>query len=281
MHSSSPPTVLITGGSSGIGLALSRLFARDGYRLLWVALDQAELDQAAGDLRGEFPELTLHTLAKDLAIETSAAAVYTWAKEKGTVDVLVNNAGFGTYGYLQEIDLATEQRMLQLNVLNLYQLTRLFLGDMMARDAGHIINISSNTSLQPVPRMATYAATKAFVKHFSLSLRDEMTEQGSAVRVMTVCPSATRHTAFQRTAKMQGVRTFSSLTTSTPAEVAQDSYRGFLAGKRIVYSGAGLRRILWLQRLMPARVVHWALRRELDRKKGVGRGEDQASETRP
>ncbi|MEO1449105.1 MAG: SDR family NAD(P)-dependent oxidoreductase [Bacteroidota bacterium] len=119
--------------------------------------------------------------------------------------------------------------------------------------------------MQPVPRMATYAATKAFVKHFSQSLQQEMEEQGKAVRFMTVCPSATKNTAFQQTAKMEGVRTFRSLTTTTPEEVARDAYQGFLRGKKTVYSGAGLRRALWLQRFMPAGIVHWALKRELDR----------------
>ena len=202
-------TVLITGGSSGIGFEVSRYFARDGYQLLWVSKLATELENARKLLLEEQPAAKIHTLAIDLSKTTAPQSVFDWVNQnQWSVDVLINNAGFGTYGYTAKQSIEKELAMIHLNVLCVYQLTRLFLKGMIEKDAGTIINISSNSSFQPVARMNTYASTKAFVSHFSRGLQEELELQQSRVRVMTVCPSAIQDTPFRITGQMEGVKTF-------------------------------------------------------------------------
>ncbi len=258
--------VLITGGSSGIGYELSKHFAQEGYHLLWVAKPEQELESAKHQFNQLFPETKIDTLALDLAVQDSPRKVLEWTKHnQWQIEVLVNNAGFGTYGFLTEIPLEKELAMIQLNVASVYALTHLFLKEMKARNQGHILNISSNTSLQPVPRMATYAATKAFVKHFTESVYEELKYQKSKVKITVVCPAAIKNTKFQQVANMQQIRTFDGLLTTTPEEVAKDAYKGFKKGKRLVLTGARLRYTQWLTALTPRFIVQYMLRRELDR----------------
>jgi hypothetical protein len=258
--------VLITGGSSGIGFELSKYFARDGYQLLWVSKPEEELQNAKTKLLAEYPNISIHTFALDLAQEGSAQKVYNWTLDnQWQVDVLVNNAGFGNYGFLTEVSIEKELAMIQLNVATVYALTHLFLKEMKARNAGKILNISSNTSLQPVPRMATYAATKAFVKHFSESVHEELKHQKSKVTLTVVCPSAIKNTQFQHEANMDKVRTFNSLLTTTPEEVARDAYKGLQKGKKRVLTGARLRNTHWLTQLLPPSLTRFVLHRELDK----------------
>ncbi len=260
-------SVLITGGSSGIGYELSKHFAQEGYHLLWVAKPIKELESAKHQLSQLFPEVKIDLLALDLALQDSPQKVLEWTKQhQWQVDVLVNNAGFGTYGFLTETSIEQELAMIQLNVATVYALTYLFLKEMKLRNQGHILNISSNTSLQPVPRMATYAATKAFVKHFTESVYEELNYQKSKVKITVVCPAAIKNTQFQQVAKMQQVRTFDGLLTTTPEEVAKDAFEGFKKGKRLVLTGARLRYTHWLTALVPRFLVQYMLRKELDKK---------------
>lgn len=258
-------TALITGGSSGIGLEMSKLFAKNGFQLLWASKWEQELEQAKAIVQGNLPNSVIHCLAIDLSKPGSAVQLYQWANDIAPLDVLINNAGYGTYGYVWDIDIKKELDMLQLNILTVYELTRLFLNDMIAKDEGCIINISSNTSLQPVPRMATYASTKAFVKHFSQSINDELSYIQSKVKVLTICPSAIKNTRFQETANMQGIRTFDSLTTTTPEEVAKDVYRAYERRKALTLTGRKLRWSNGLVKILPNAFVKWMLKRELER----------------
>ena len=258
-------TVLITGGSSGIGLEMSKLFAQDGFQLLWASKWEEELEQAKSLMQSSYPQVIIHSLVIDLSKPESAEQLYQWASGIAPINVLINNAGFGTYGYIWEIDMEKEMDMLHLNILTVYQLTRLFLNDMIERNQGCIINISSNSSLQPVPRMATYASTKAFVKHFSQSINDELAYIKSKVKVLTVCPSAIKNTKFQQAANMEGIRTFDSLTTTTSEEVAKDVYRAYKQRKALMLTGRKLRWSNRLVQVLPNRFVKWMLKRELDR----------------
>jgi short-subunit dehydrogenase len=257
-------TALVTGGSSGIGLELSVLLAQAGYQLLWVARTEAELKTGQDALLARVPGAQLKNLACDLSVAGAAKRVHDWASAEGeTPDILINNAGFGTYGWLQDIEAAREEAMIGCNVLALHGLTRAFLPDMLARNSGHIVHLSSNSALQPVPRLATYSATKAFVLQFSESLRQELAEQGSAVMVTSVCPAATRGTAFQNQAGMDGVRTFASIGTTTPQEVAADIWRGIQNGTGLVLTGARFRRLHALGKFLPAFIHRAVIRREL------------------
>lgn len=259
-------TALITGGSSGIGYAMSRRFARGGYKLLWVALDQNELIKSKAALQTEFNDVQVEILAIDLSKAESAQAVYDWITQNGwTVDTLVNNAGFGTYGFVSDIPVEREVAMIRTNVEATYRLTRLFLDDMLKCDAGTIIQIASNSAFQPVARMNTYAATKAFVYQFGRALQEELRLRKSKVRCLTVCPSAISDTAFQSANGLDGVRTFKGLATTTAEEVAGDVWNAYTSGRDFIITGARMRFLFGMRRLMPYGLQQWLVRRETAR----------------
>ncbi|MFM7053453.1 MAG: SDR family NAD(P)-dependent oxidoreductase [Bacteroidota bacterium] len=254
---------LITGGSSGIGFALSEHFAKAGYTLLWVSENESQLRDAAGLLSKKIPTVRIETLCADLTELESCDQVYSWALGLGGVDVLVNGAGIGTYGKLQETDLNAELRMIRLNVFATYKLTRLFADHMLQKGGGRIGNIASNAILQPVPYMATYAATKSFVSHFSRSLHEEF--KGTGVAVSTIIPPATPGTGFQQTAKMDGVRTFNGLLATSVDEVARLAYAAIMRGDRICYASSKLRWTRSLAALLPHALIQKLIRWELHR----------------
>jgi short-subunit dehydrogenase len=256
-------TVLITGGSSGIGYAMSRRFARAGYRLLLVALEERELIKAKAALQTEFNHVQVDFMAIDLSKPDSAQAVHNWAVLTGlTVDTLINNAGFGTYGYVSDIPVEREVAMIHTNVLATYRLTRLFLDDLLTRDAGTIIQIASNSAFQPVARMSTYAATKAFVYQFGRGLQEELQLRKSKVRCLTVCPSAISDTAFKSANGLDGVRTFKGLATTTAEEVAGDVWNAYTSGRDFIVTGARMRFLFGIRRLIPYGLQQWLVRRE-------------------
>jgi len=260
-------TVLITGGSSGIGFEITKHFAQDDYHILWVSHLEEELAAAKVVLKTEFPSTSIDMLTIDLSQSDSAQLTYDWVQSnQWKVNVLINNAGFGTYGFANDIAIEKEENMIRLNVLNVFMLTRLFLNEMLDDNDGTIINISSNTSFQPVPKMAAYSATKAFVKQYSESLSEELKSLKSKVKIMTVCPAAIKDTKFKDAAKMQKVKTFEGLAATTKEEVAQDVWTGFQKGKSFVASGAKLRRLMWLNGIMPHSIVQFLLRQELSEK---------------
>jgi short-subunit dehydrogenase len=255
--------VLITGGSSGIGYALSLKFAEKGYGLMWVSNDGQQLEEASLRIKSDFPMLSLHTLCADLTVPNQCDLVFEWAIKLGDVEVLVNCAGFGTFGHLHTINESVEMSMIHLNVLSMYRLTRLFSQVMLRKGHGRIANIASNTVLQPVPHMCTYAATKSFVNHFSLSLHEEL--RGTGITVTTIIPPATRDTQFQHKAGMDGVKTFRGLLTASADEVASRAYKGIMRGDRMVYGGWKLQFSRPLAAILPHRVIQWLIKKELDR----------------
>ena len=257
-------TVLITGGSSGIGFEISRHFAKAGYNILWVSKPEKELQEAKQKLEAEIAGVMIHTLAKDLSKSQAPKEVHRWASQIAPIDVLINNAGFGTYGYLQNITVEKEIDMISLNVLAVYKLTRLFLDDMLRQNAGTIINISSNSSFQPVPRMNTYASTKAFVRHFSRGLQEELKIQQSKVRVMTVCPAAINDTPFRKHGELDKVKTFSGLAYTTAKEVAVDVWKGFKNEKTFVVTGWKMRVLYSFIHLIPFQLQQFLVRKETE-----------------
>lgn len=256
--------ILITGGSSGIGLALTRRALERGWQVLWIGIDAEEITNARAALAGDFPELRLDALCADLTEADAMDRITSWIKKAGTPDILVNNAGIGVYGAVTDIAPEREAAMFALNISALHAMTRAFL-PLMAKAGGTIVNIASNSAFQPVPFMAGYAATKAFVRHYSLALDAELKEQRSKVRVMTVCPAAVKDTPFKGVAGMDGLRTFESFTATTADEVARDIMRGLDGKKRFVVSGAKMRAAYVLTKLAPAALVQAIVRREVTR----------------
>lgn len=231
----SASTALVTGASSGIGLELARLFARDHHGLILVARREAELARVAEELRS-LGSPAVWIVVQDLSRPSAAAEIHEAVVREGvSVDVLVNNAGFGAAGPFLATDLQSEMEMMQVNMVSLVHLTKLFLPEMVTRKRGRILNVASTASFQPGPLMAVYYATKAFVLSFSEALAEELRQTG--VTVTALCPGPTR-TEFQRRAGLEKSRLVSGfLAIQDAAAVASVGYRSMLRGRRIVVPG--------------------------------------------
>jgi hypothetical protein len=192
-------TALVTGASSGIGRAFASALAVRGDDLVVVARDGARLDELAADLKAAH-DVAVEVLAADLVADDGVATVAARLQAaEHPVDLLVNNAGLGTFGAFADLPLEGELREIHLNVLALVRLTHAALPGMIERRAGGIINVSSVGGYQPTPLNTTYGATKAFVNSFSHALHEEVRRAG--VNVMVLCPGYTR-TEFQERAGM-------------------------------------------------------------------------------
>ncbi len=229
------PLALITGASSGIGEQLARQLALRGHDLLLVARRQErlqalcrELAQAHGVEATAWPE----DLTDPAAPQRLEAKVL---RTERALAVLVNNAGTGVAGPFAASDGAEEARMVTLNVLALHQLTRRLLPFLLANGSAHILNVASTAGLQPVPMMATYAATKAFVLSFSQALDEELA--GSGVTVTALCPGPTQ-TEFIAAAKAEGTRLFHPSKLASAEAVAKAGLEGMDARRPVVIPGA-------------------------------------------
>lgn len=191
-------TALITGASSGIGAAFARELAARGMKLILVARDRLALEQLAQEvasLPGGRPVIIVADLSTPTAISEIADAVQS---QSLSVDLLINNAGIMTYGPFEESEPALNKAELMVNVAALVELTRQFLPAMLERQQGAIINVASVAAFQPIPLLAVYAATKAFVISFSTALWEEC--RGRNVNVLALCPGTTSTKLFDRAA---------------------------------------------------------------------------------
>jgi uncharacterized protein len=222
---------LITGGSSGIGLELARQAAADGRGLILVARNSSGLDAAASELKRN---VTVHTIAEDLSQPGAAERVWNQVQALGAeVDCLMNDAGFGDYGPFATSDLSKQEFMINVNIIALTALTRLFLPPMLKKGRGHILNLASVTGFLPGPLMSVYFATKHYVLAFSEALIEEL--RGSGVKVTALCPPPVS-TSFSGAAGTPHAG-FMAMTKTSPAEVASYGYRMMKRGKPIaVYS---------------------------------------------
>src|SRR5215470_4388431 len=244
-------TALITGPSSGIGLELARIFARENYNLVLVARSADKLRQLASELEKAHGTRSL-ILAADLSDPGAPAYVLDQTTRAAiTVDVLVNNAGFGQSGPFSENDLEECLRQIQLNVTSLTHLTRLYLPEMLARRDGSILNVASTAAFQPGPLMAVYYATKAYVLHFSEAIANELQDTG--VTVSCLCPGPTATEFHKRAAATDlNLLRYGVMDART---VAEDGYRGLMAGKPVVISGFKNWLVAQSVRFSPRRLV--------------------------
>ena len=226
--------VLITGASGGIGCELAKLFARGHHNLILVARSGDKLAQVATELRGL--GVTVKTVPLDLASPAAPKFLFDQLQsEKVTVDILVNNAGFGAFGAFAQMSKEEIFGQIQLNVIVLTELTRLFLPAMLARHSGRIMNVASTAGFQPGPLMAVYYATKAYVISFTEAIANEV--RHSDVTVTCFCPGAT-HTGFAERAGNDKSRLFKRLGAMRAEKVALDGYRAVMAGRGLAISGA-------------------------------------------
>jgi short-subunit dehydrogenase len=225
---------LITGATSGIGLELAKLFANDHYNLVIVARSQSELESASSQLQQAGIKVT--TIAKDLFVPGAAEQVYGEIKNQGIeIDVLVNNAGHGLYGKFIETDLKTEIDIIQLNIVSLVVLTKLFLKDMVSRGSGKILNTSSIASKAPGPWQSVYHGTKAFVQSFTEAVRYEVKDTG--VSITALLPGVTDTDFFNKADMLDSKIVQDKDAMADPADVAKDGYEALMAGKDMVVSG--------------------------------------------
>jgi short-subunit dehydrogenase len=220
-------TALVTGASSGIGLELARCFAANKSNLILVARSTEALEKLAAELREKFHVQVL-VLTTDLSKSEAPQQIFDELKGRGiTVDVLVNNAGFGLHGEFAQLPLCRQMDMVQVNVSALVGLTGLFLPEMLARKRGGILNVGSVAGYFPGPRMAVYFSTKAFVRSFSDALHEEL--RGTGVTLTNLAPGPTESN-FSAVARSHYKRKMQNPKMSA-ATVAQAGYQAFRQGK--------------------------------------------------
>lgn len=228
-------TALISGASSGFGKEFIKLFAKDGYNVILVARHEQDLNMIADALTKQYPGCKATAIAKDLSLPGSAQELYNEVKSKNiTVDVLVNDAGFGSHGAFVNTDLEKEQKMMHLNMISLVELTKLFLKEMVKRNDGKILQLASTVSFMPVPKMAVYAASKAFVLSFTEAVQHELKDTN--VTMTALCPGASDTDFFDK-ANAEDTRIVQDTSLSDPAKVARDGYEALMKGEGRVVSG--------------------------------------------
>lgn len=225
--------VLITGASGGIGYELAKLFARDRHNLLLVARSAEKLAQVAKEL--EAGGVQVKTVPLDLTDSPAPKFLFDQLQREGvTIDILINNAGFGAYGEFAQMPESEILGQIRLNITALTELTHLFLPGMIERRFGRIMNVASTAGFQPGPLMAVYYATKAYVISFSEAIANEVKSTG--VTVTCFCPGATR-TNFAKRAGNDKTRIFKRAGVMPADKVALDGYRAVMEGRTLAISG--------------------------------------------
>ena len=243
---------LITGASSGIGLELAKLFAKDKYNLVIVALDQDELSQTANELQQQYG-IQVVPIVKDLFEQNAPFEVYSEVKAQGIqIDVLVNDAGQGQYGAFTTTDIDRELDIIQLNIGAYVTFTKLYLQEMVARKEGKILQVSSLGAEIPGPLQAVYHGTKAFITSFTEAVREEVKDSGVTITILE--PGVT-DTDFFNKADMERAKIVAEGPKADPAKVAQDGYDALLAGKDKVVSGLMNKAQALMGNLLPDDVV--------------------------
>ncbi len=226
-------TALVTGASGGIGLEIARVHASMGDDLVLVARSRDALERIRTEFEPEY-NIKVWLIVKDLSVPGSAKEVYDEViQQKIRVDFLINNAGFGDYKHFAESDWGKQERMINLNILALTHLTRLFLPDMISAGSGKIMNVASTAAFQPGPNMSVYFASKAFVLYFSEALSEELRDSG--ITVTALCPGPTE-SRFQAVVldKPDLVETRKK---ASAKFVAEYGYRAMMKGKAVAIPG--------------------------------------------
>lgn len=242
---------LITGVSGGIGYELAKIFASHKNNLILVARNKEKLEVLATELKTGYGTDVI-VFPADLSDRDMVTQLVEFINKKGIqVDKLVNNAGFGDSDPFLNTKWEKELPMINLNIIALTYLTKIFAKEMAARKSGKIMNVASLAAFQPGPTMAVYCATKAYVLSLSESVAYEL--RGSGVTVTTLCPGPT-HTGFQDGARLHGSRIFSRKNPGGK-EVAIYAYNAMMKGKRLAIHGALNRLMVFSTRLTPRKWV--------------------------
>jgi uncharacterized protein len=245
-------TALVTGASGGIGVDLAQCFAQDGYDLILAARSEAALKDVADTLARTY-QIAATPIAADLAQHGAGRKLADEIRAKNlSVDVLVNNAGYGIAGAFAFSEEAAQLGMIDLNVRALAELTHIYWPAMIASKRGGVLNVASTAAFQPGPLMAIYYATKAFVLSFSEALWKEA--EGTGVHVSCLCPGPTV-SKFRERAGTGATKLSRVGTPMSSAAVAEEGYEGFQKNQRVVVTGGRNKMLANLAPLLPRRTV--------------------------
>src|SRR6202140_1266082 len=244
---------LITGASAGIGVALARELAAGGANLVLTARRQERLEELARELTAKH-KIKTSVFAADLAEVTAPEKIFAFTRAQGiSIELLINNAGFGAYGEFPSIEVSRLLDMVQVNCAAVVHLTRLYLPEMVERRSGDILILASTAAFQAVPYISTYAATKTFDLHFAEGLAEEVRQYG--VRVCALCPGSTETEFFQ----VAGQRNHTHRAPETAEKVAHVGLAALALGKSSVISGfknwLGAETVRLVPRRMVARIA--------------------------
>lgn len=242
-------TVLITGASSGIGKELAYVYAENNYDLVLVARRKENLEKIKKEII-EQAKVNVEIVSMDLAELKSAEQLHKMIREKNIrPDVIINNAGFGIYGDFIDAELSQDEGMVLLNMMALTKLTKLFALDMKKRGGGHIVNIASTGAFQPVPGIAIYAATKAYVLSFSEAIAYELKKHN--IFVTAICPGPTK-TEFAKVAKMSN-NPFEKAPTAR--ELAEFTYKSMIQRKTCAIQGLKNKTLTLFAKILPKKLI--------------------------
>jgi len=242
-------TVLITGASSGIGKETAYVYAKNNYNLILSARRKEKLEEIKKEIEEKY-KVNVAVFALDLSKLESVEQLYGKIKEANlTVDILINNAGFGINGFFKDIDMKQEESMLILNIISLTKLTKLFVKDMLETQSGHIINIASTAAFQGIPKFASYAASKSYVLNFSEAIAQELKTDN--IKVSVINPGATK-SEFAESAGFKG-NTFNKAPSSK--ELAEFIYNSMKKGKLSAIHGFKNKIMAFSTRLTPRNLL--------------------------
>jgi len=245
-------TVLITGASSGIGLELSKIFARNNYNLVLVSQNEENLEKAKSIIHEENTKIEIYSIAKDLSKTSAPQEIFEYTlKNSIQVDILVNNAGIQVYGNFHDANIDDILNLMNVNMFAMTKLTRLFVDGMIKRGDGKILNLASTGAFQPCPLNSAYCASKAFVLYLSEAMGEEL--KGTGVTITTLCPGATR-TNFAKRAKIENIKLFRGKLLE-PSKVAEIGYKALMKGKSVVITGLPNKLLAQSVRFIPRSMV--------------------------
>ncbi len=255
---------LITGASGGIGFELAKILAKDKHNVVLIARSEDKLKEIKISFEKDFG-INVSIIAIDLSIPKAPTKVFEQLKKEDiAIDILINNAGFGDYGAFAECDWQKQEQMINLNILALSKLTRLFLPAMINSGNGRIMNVASTAAFQPGPLMSIYYATKAFVLSFTYAIANEI--KGTGVTISALCPGPT-DTGFVSAASLEGSKLFKTFKPKTSIYVAQFGYKRMMNGKILSIPGCLNKLMVWSIRFTPRKLVTLVIRKIQDKER--------------
>ena len=254
-------TALITGASSGIGEAFARHHANQGGNLVLVARRQDALEALQQELQSKHG-IQVTVIPADLSEPDSAEKIFAATEAAGiTVDILINNAGFGGHGKFHQRELVKDQAMMQVNMVSLVNLTHRYLQGMVQRKHGRILNVASTAAFMPGPLQAVYYATKSFVVSFTQAIAEELS--GTNVTATVLCPGAVA-TGFQSAGDLQGVDLWDKA--KSPESVAECGYKAMEKGELVKINEGGLKFMIdYVLPMMPRKTLLKVSRKAMEK----------------